>query len=295
MSTEVDKGLHPDRSYPWTRADGKSVTYSTFPDLEKAYCLAGGDANDREELCKQAVFKWVSQAQVGCVYAINLAKNSDEAKWKSFYVSKEDLSIDLINQAIEESVQSGDEALHIIVDRIDGDEGVVELINSLCTHESGLWYWDEVEWKNVKQDLLDICKKCGGNRSAHDDVINPPLLVGLRHKLSNGYVSWTLGICACSTMPVTRKFVGAEFVIIALRTGCPKEPQDPDKLRSVGDPVHLCDMDSLLSKEKDDAVWTATEHLKSLVLADEMRCCARAKVSFVIPGQLKAQICPPMT
>jgi len=111
------------------------------------------------------------------------------------------------------------------------------------------------------------------------------LQVGLRwHVEGSDYLSWVLGIAPFDTMPFTRRFVGAPFIALVLRSRPPAnfaQASPEDGLN----PSHLAHMDDMLgdNEEMRTKRSDATKRGKIALLGSELRSTARAKVTFSLP------------
>lgn len=206
--------------------------------------------------------QWVRSGQLGCLFAVKLARAPDEAKWASVTPVVDDGLAQRL-QPILEAAAGTAEALQIILPGVATAERIVDVINILCRHPS--WYWEKIP--STQADASGC------------------FLLGLRWSLpSEGARSWTLGFAPIDSMPFTRRFVGAPFSALVFRTITP--PPD-EKLPGV---VHLAYMPTLGAPE---SYWAKTSKLKSELVGDAFPDAAKAKVTFSLPMAVRALLVPP--
>ena len=256
------------RSLRWTGPGGEERSFPTFHDIA-SYLVATGEIARPEELSAERVdllgdvfLQWAGSGQLGCLFAMRLARTPDQARWTSVTPAVDDGLAQRL-QPILEAAAGTAEALQIILPGVATAERVVEVINILCRHPS--WYWEEIP--STQADASGC------------------FLLGLRWSLpSEGARSWTLGFAPIDSMPFTRRFVGAPFSALVFRTITP--PPD-DKLPGV---VHLAYMPTLGAPE---SYWAKTSKLKSELVGDAFPDAAKAKVTFSLPLAARALLVPP--
>jgi hypothetical protein len=217
------------------------------------------------KLLGEILFKWYQQGQIACVFAQNLA-DAATPKWGSITIKDavDSEKLELVLQDAAENLH----ALQLIFPEKEGEKATAlhacELIKSLCEHPS--WSCKEVPWM--------------------EDEKGRSLLVGLRwHRKGSDYTSWVLGIAPFDTMPFTRRFVGAPFIALVLRSAPPAKFRPAKKKESGLKPSHLAHMDDLLGEdqEKRDRFDERTHEAKIALLGGDLLSTARAKVTFALP------------
>jgi len=215
----------------------------------------------RPDLIPNILFKWYQQGQVACIFARMLAANLDPNTWKSLVIQGNVDVDELENVLIEASNRL--EALQLIFPGPGSALHAVELVKSLCSHQS--WTCKEMPWL--------------------DEEKGRTLQVGLRwHKPDSNYISWVLGIAPFDSMPFTRRFAGAPFIVLVFR---PSPPTDfiEAKFESGLQASHLAHMNDGLGadQEKRDMFTEGTRRIKFALLGGELLSTARAKVTFALP------------
>lgn len=256
------------RSLRWTGPGGEECSFPTFYDIAN-HLVATGEIARPEELSAERVdllgdvfLQWVGSGQLGCLFAMRLARTPDQAGWTSVTPAVDD-GLARRLQPILEAAAGTAEALQIILPGVATAERVVEVINILCRHPG--WYWEEIP--STQADASGC------------------FLVGLRWSLpSEGARSWTLGFAPIDSMPFTRRFVGAPFSALVFRT---ITPPPSDDLPGV---VHLAYMPTLGAPE---SYGEKTSKLKRELVGDAFPDAAKAKVTFSLPMAVRALLVPP--
>jgi hypothetical protein len=214
----------------------------------------------KPELLGQILFQWYQQGQVACVFAQVLAKAATPA-WQSITIQGT-VDVEQLDGVLKDAAENLD-ALQLIFPGPATAQQACELIKSLCVHPS--WSCKEIDWM--------------------PDEKGRSLQVGLRwHKEGSDYLSWVLGIAPFETMPFTRRFFGAPFIALVLRSRPPAnfaQASPEDGLN----PSHLAHMDDLLGGDEEMRTkrGDATKRGKIALLGSELRSTARAKVTFSLP------------
>lgn len=222
----------------------------------------------RADLIPSILFKWYQQGQIACIFARMLAANLDPNTWKSLVIEGNVDVNELEKVLIEASERL--EALQLIFPGPGSALHTVELIKSLCEHPS--WSCKEMPWLEEEQGRT--------------------LQVGLRwHKPGSNYISWVLGIAPFDTMPFTRRFQGAPFIVLVFR---PSPPTDfiEAKFESGLQASHLAHMNDGLGKDqaKRDSFTLGTRQIKFALLGGELLSTARAKVTFSMPEWCREEL-----
>lgn len=239
------------------------------------------------EVEQQRFLDWLKTQQVGCAFARHLAKRPDEARWQGVTVVGAALGpqqVATLNALLAEACATA-EAISFLFPQINTADEVIGLIRSLCATD---------EWQCVEVEGV-----CPHSRGA--------LLLGLRWFLpDNRHMNYVLGFAKLPEMPRTRH---APYTALVLRTGPPGRVPDiayafgaaakKDERESEQPPVpvHLADMDDLLSAPDDAArLWSRTTELKRNQLrGDPMAAAAKAKITFCLPSAAREALAGVLT
>lgn len=255
-------------------------SYSSFDDFVSGYVADGEvkSAQDlisrRPDLLTSILFDWYRQGQIACIFARLLASKSDPTKWKSIVIEGTLDVVELESILIDASDRL--EALQLIFPGSGTALHAVELVKSLCAHES--WSCREMPW------LTDDDGKFV--------ELGRTLQIGLRwHKPQSDYTSWALGIAPFDTMPFTRRFAGAPFIALVLRPSPPTEFIEP-KLEDGLLASHLAHMNDTLGDDaaKRSSFTEGTKRIKFALLGGELLSTARAKVTFSLPQWCRTEL-----
>ncbi|MCH8344300.1 MAG: hypothetical protein IH983_09945 [Planctomycetes bacterium] len=257
--------------------DGTTKSFPTLDDYV-AQLVANGVIRDKvdlirnyEQLVWEIFFNWISTGQTACLFAAKLAGKPRPARWVPFVeldaLSTPDLG-DVLNTRLD-AASNCHEAVMFIFPDIGTPEGVVDLVNRLCSNQR--WYCTNDRLEPAPEDTC---------------------LVGLRWILpSDKSVNHVLGFAPFSTMPLTRR---GPFVGLVLRIGDRLRARPPRKLENGRVQVHLADMDSLTPRqERHDQMWEQTEANKDLYVEPELALAAKAHVTFSLPLELNCHLVEP--
>lgn len=216
----------------------------------------------------EQLFHWIRTRQAGCSYAALLA-NRDEAKsWRSWTTElpKDEASVENIEKVLQLAV--GETAVHavVIVFRdIETPTHLAILANRLCEHDS----WSCCEPRQLQPSL-------GGVRR---------FSLGLRWTMPNTHTSYVLGFGPFGFFPPTRR---APYCALTVPT-CEVGPLRDPSLTSVE--RHLCDMrNERFDSNKWKRLWKSTTDLKQALVNDSDETSAKAKVTFVLPEEIREQV-----
>lgn len=262
---------NPSRSISREIEAKKIRDFSSFDDYLKVLVDDGTVTSSHDlvtrlpKLLGEILFKWYQQGQIACLYAKHLA-DAATPKWDSITFI-DTVDPEKLELALQDAAENLD-AVQLIFPEKEGKKATAlhacELIKLLCVHPS--WSCKEVPWM--------------------EDEKGPSLLVGLRwHRKGSDYTSWVLGIAPFDTMPFTRRFVGAPFIALVLRSAPPASYRPAKQKESGLTPSHLAHMDDLLGKnqEKRDRFDERTHDAKIALLGGDPHSTARAKVTFALP------------
>lgn len=267
---------------------GGRAIYSSYPDLaEWQKEMKGRELNPGD--WRALFLSWISQGQIGCVFAVKLAREARLAGWSDYVVEDFSKLAEQLTRTIDAETDKQTEALHFFLPNITTADDVVRLLNELTLHER--WSCHEITIELDKfDDKMSKCQVCRGDHMVHEREV-PDLNVGLRFRLKNGQMAWVLGVAPYSEMAMTRRFEGAPFSVLFIRTGGSMDGIEE------GRAVHLCDIRAQqigISKEEFREDWdndfASSKRLKANVIDEGAYCKARASVTFTIPQRLRAQI-----
>lgn len=255
----------------------KSRAFSSFDDFVSVL-VEDGIIKSRNELMTEKadllgsiLFQWFVQGQIACAFAQLLAE--DAVNWQSV-VFKATVDAGELQSSLVDAADKL-EALQLIFVGPATAEQAVELIKTLCKHES--WSCYEMDWMEGE----------------HGDS----LLIGLRwNRPGSNYVSWVLGIAPFDPMPFTRRFVGAPFIALVFRPSPPTE-YAPTPIERGLEGSHLAHMNDGIGADEDKRVRTRTrtQYQKQILLGDELRSQARAKVTFALPASCRKSLADVLT
>lgn len=218
-------------------------------------------------------FQWVSTGQLGCIFALRLASSPRENRWLpvvQLNALTEGVKLGALLNAHLDAAGESHEAAVVIFPDINTEDGIVALVNALCSDPSGRWY-------------------------RTDDGIPPDpdgklSLVGLRWILSNDTsVNYVLGFASIEAMPLTRQ---SPFTAIFLRVK--EEKMTPLHREDGRVQVHLADLDSKLpSQAAHDELLELTKIYRANRVEPNMLAVARAKVTFAVSSEAGGRFCAP--
>lgn len=260
----------PDKSVTKDVGVGDLRRFSSFDDLA-GWAVRRGLASDvadvranRHDLWGDLLFSWYTQGQVACVFATNLARRTETARWYSAVVQGT-VSADLVTTLVDTAATSGAEALQLLFPGDGSAAQALALTRTLAQHSR--WACTENEWMEGES--------------------GDSLQVGLRWvSPRREYESWALGIAPFEPMPFTRRLIGAPFVALVLRPTAPVVARAPIPTGTSGLPVaHLAHMDDLLGADQPRREkWTAgTKRAKRALISPDPMSRARARVTFALP------------
>lgn len=211
-------------------------------------------------LIGEMFINWVATGQVGCLFAVKLARNPRLNRWVPIVqlgaLSHGDSLDEVLNEQLD-AVAEHHEAAVLIFPDVVRDADIARLVALLCEGKSGRWYRTE----HAKSD---------------NEAVK---LVELRWILPSGNsVNLVLGFSSLPTMPVTRRSpFTAMFFRLKDRKRQKEEREDGRMI------VHLADLDSTFRPQKwHDIVWERTKAMKKLYVQPELGFAARAKITFTI-------------
>jgi hypothetical protein len=261
-----------------TLNDGKQLRYSTVADYVEHY-VSLGIVRDSEDLVQnyghlipEIFFQWVTTGQLGCLFAVKLARKPRENRWLPIVqldaLSQPNLG-EVLNAELDAATENHEAAV-IIFPGVDSQEQIADLINALCSSPSGRWYWTTA-----------------GIEPHPDNAIQ---LVGLRWVLASGKsVNFVLGFSSLSTMPLTRQ---SPFTALFLRIG--DEKRTPNHREDGKTQVHLADLDSTFyPQELHDLVVEKTKEYRAKRVEPHLLPVARARVTIAITAAAAASLCVP--
>jgi hypothetical protein len=251
------------RSYSRTCADGKVRNFPNRQDFEELYEDLGSRIDECPEILPDVILDWVRRGQTGCRFAQILAHKADAAGWHSatFLKRLDPGSIGELVGLFLSGTAGHAEAVQLIFPYIKTPEELAQLVNDLCASDS--WYWEEGE----ESDLDGI-----------------PVSLRWRLPLKRA-VSWVLGFAPFDFMPVTRR---APFVALQMRVG--EQKRTPEQFLDDGTSVvHLADLDDMLGNREvaRQRLNDETRAAKSNILNGELVSAARARITFIIPADLR--------
>ncbi len=281
--------IRPDPPHPDGPATNKSTVCKLNDGSQKLYPSLGdylehykslGIVKDLDDLVQnyahligELFFNWVRSGQLGCLFAVHLAKDPRKNRWLPIVqlraLQQGDSLGELLNTQLDAAAERNEAAAIIFPDVVSPDQ-VVELINLLCADPSRRWY--------RTNDGID------------PDESDALCLVGLRWILpSRQSVNYVLGFSPIETMPQTRQ---SPFTAIFLRIIDEKRtpPHREDGLVQ----VHLADLDSTFYPQAvHDQVWELTKATRKNAVQPHMTAAARARVTFSLPKNVTAKLCAP--
>jgi len=175
--------------------DGAERNYPALSDYLEHYVSQGivTDLKDLVEnyshLIGEIFFHWVRTGQLGCLFAMQLAKKPRENRWLPIVqlgaVAEGSGLGALLNRQLD-AAGGSHEAAAIIFPDVVTNEDIVKLVNALCSDPSGRWYrTDDGIVKDTSGGLI---------------------FVGLRWVLpSQASVNYVLGFSSVEAMPRTRQ------------------------------------------------------------------------------------------
>lgn len=226
------------------------------------------DAHEHARILQR---KWISKKHIGCVFARQMSGKPSNESWLDLF-SYGDVDVEELTRQVDQSIESGAEAIQIIFPNyVDNLTGFALQISRLLTNPR--WHL------------------CGNEKSTEENRFQ----IGLRFVLPFGnHVSWVLGLGDFDCFPITRR---TPFPALIFRTGPPGRAPDiaqPEKDRPSIDsngrvPVHLADHPGIPSdNESVRRMWQQTQRLKCKVLRnDSNEKYAKAKVTASFSNNLQ--------
>lgn len=264
----------PERQLPRARRDvartikGEGVRHFPSFDSLAEWAVSQGYAKSVEsvrtehfKLWPDLLFQWYATAQIACIFAVVLARQSTQAKWYSAVV-QDDWNADLVTAIVDAHADVGAEGLQILFPGQGTAEEAFHILEKLVAHPR--WRCDDTGWlPNETGDSIHL---------------------GLRWIAPDGtYESWVVGIAPFDTMPFTRRLVGAPFIALVVRPLPPAKGRADVPSGCTGLPAsHLAHMDDLQGdKTHTREVWMEqTKNAKRALIHPDPMSRARAKVTF---------------
>lgn len=252
--------------------DGKEKRFPSLQDYVDQL-IAQGIVKDVDDLVAnyshligELFINWIATGQVGCLFAVKLARKPRENRWVPIVnlgaLSHGDRLDEVLNQQLD-AVAEHHEAAVLIFPDIKTDTEIAQLVSKLCSGQSGRWY--RTEYAPSENDGIK--------------------LIELRWILpSNQSVNLVLGFASLPSMPVTRR---SPFTALFLRIKDDKrQAHEWEDERMI---VHLADLDSTFRPQKwHESVWNTTKAMKLNYVQPELRFAARAKITFAIASAAAA-------
>ncbi|GEM_PF-1752497 len=269
------------KSIVCTLNDGAERQYPALNDYLEHY-ISQGIVRDQADLVEnyghliaEVFFQWVTTGQLGCLFAVKLAKRPRENRWLPIVqlraLSEGNQLGGQLNSHLDDASDSH-EAVAIIFPDVVTPQDIVALVNALCSDPSGRWY-------------------------RTDDGIDPDesgalRLIGLRWILKGGTsVNYVLGFASLATMPLTRR---SPFTALFLRVK--EEKRTPAHREDGRVQVHLADLDSTFHPQLvHDRIWEQTKATRANHVEPQMTSAARARVTFSVSPEAAANLCPAKT
>lgn len=258
----------PNKTLTRLIADGGQRRFSTFDDLAQwAVDIGLADSveqvrQERTNLWGNLVFQWYTQAQIACIFAVNLARDAEKAAWLTAVVSGS-LNADAVTELVDTAADAKVEAIQLLFPGRGDAAQAAQILCALSSHP---------RW---------LCADVG---TLPDEPHCATRQVGLRWiSPSREYESWALGLADFEPMPFTRRFGGAPFVALVLRPTPPVAGRAPELTGDAGLPAaHLAHLDDGLGIDQETRdKWTVhTRTGKRALLNPEPLSRARAKVTF---------------
>ncbi len=261
--------------------DGKQRHYPTLSDYVDVFVRQGlvkdlADlVSNHSNLINEVFFQWVATGQLGCLFAVKLAKAPRENRWYPIVllnaVDEGDALGGLLNKLLDDASER-EEAAVVIFPDVETEDQIVSIVNNLCSDTSGRWY-----------------RTCDGIKP---DPAEGTELIGLRWVLKNDkHVNFVLGFANIPTMPLTRR---SPFPALFLRI---REAKLTPIVKEDGRvQVHLADLDSTFpSQEIHDAVSSQTKLVRANMVEPHMNNMAKAKVTFSVSKAAAKSLCVPKT
>lgn len=253
---------HPSRNFP------------SF-DSVAAWAVSQGYADSVEavrqrhrELWPDLLYEWYVSGQIACLFAIQLARDWEKARWFSALVEGEwDAAI--VTAIVDAHLDMGTEGLQLLFPGDGSSEQAVDIVHRLAVHPR--WRCEETGW---------------GDGETGDSV-----QVGVRWiSPDNTYESWAVGIAPFDPMPFTRRFIGAPFIALIIRPAPPVTQRAPAPIGLGGMPAsHLAHMDDDLGDNDTKRIkWAAgTKDAKRALIAPDPLSRARARVTFSFAAETR--------
>lgn len=261
----------PGKSVRRSVGPNDSRGFSSFDDLAqwavvKGYAASVADVRDKHrDLWGPLLFEWYTQAQVGCVFAQNLARKPEDAALHSVVV--EGLwTADMITGVVDAAAATGAEGLQILFAGEGTVEEALEITKRLAAHP---------RWGVCDRGWLE--GETGDSVQIGVYWVSP----------AADYESWALGIAPFETMPFTRRWIGAPFIALVLRPTPPVLERAGAPIGASGLPSsHLAHMDDGLGGDtaKRDGWTEGTKRAKRALVSPDPLSRARAKVTFAFPA-----------
>ncbi len=214
------------------------------------------------------MFDWIRSFQPGCAYAVRLASEHESQHWRTWAeeVPRSDESRDRLQSFLEAAVKhESAQAAMVMFKDVEEPEDLARLVNSLCAHES--WWCCEPE--KIQPTPSGMSR----------------FSVGLRWNLPKGHVAHALGFGPFPFFPPTRR---APYCALTVPT-CAASGVQRDPERTATD-RHLCDMRNDIFEETWADHGHTTKEWRGQLTEDYNDRAAKAKVTFVLPEELRALI-----
>ena len=221
--------------------------------------MSGADEllGQRRDLLPDVFHAWVQRGQVACQFAMNLAKQRDQAGWVEL-VQAGDAHPGAWMEPLVEAAAGRAEAVLVVLPDVRTLEGLTEFAVQLC--ELPRWRWEVVPPKA-------------------DDPPDPGHQhVGLRWRSPDGPESWVLAFGDFPGMPFTRR---SPVPALALRTRGPVNEHGT---------LDLARMKHVRQGEGFRRDGEVTSRNKVELLNGELVPVARARVTVRLPDHLVARL-----
>ncbi len=259
-----------------TLNDGTQHRFPSLGDYLDHYISQGivenGDdlVSNYGHLIGEIFFNWISTGQLGCLFAVQLAKKPRENGWYPIVQLRsldEGINIAPSLNLLLDTASESHEAAAVIFPDVVTPEQIVLLVNALCADPSGRWYRTEAE----------IATDPSGNVS----------YIGLRWILKGGQaVNYVLGFCNIDTMPQTKRSPFAALFLRIRETKRTPAHKEDGRVQ-----VHLADLDSTFHQETHDQVWELTRKKRANHVEPHMTTAARARITFSLSSELVHTLC----
>lgn len=267
----MDNKIKPAKTHEKHTHEGPTKRFSTFDDLAQ-WAVDSDHAPSvqavREtpsDLWRSLLFTWYAQGQIGCMFAVILARAQDEDKWVTMILDGE-LNAEGITGLVDQFASSGVDAIQFLFPGAGDAQQAASILRVLGSHP---------RWRCFDVGVLPEEPECDTRQ------------VGLRwlspEESEPVYESWALGLGDFEPMAQTRRFKGSPFIALVLRPTPPIESRAPAGRGDTGYPAaHVAHMDDGLEDDqiKRDKFTESSKNNKRGMVRPEPMSRARAKVTF---------------